>query len=262
MIKLICIDVDGTIVGTGGEVHPAVWEAATRALEAGVRLAVCSGRPGFGHARGIAERLDPAGWHSFQNGSSVVHLPTGRSRSSRMAGDVVRRLIALARRDDKLLELYSDTDYVVEQDSFIAREHARLLGVAYRGGRFESFDEPVVRAQFILGEEELAWWARNVVHGLTAAVSTSPVMPEARFVNMTPDGIDKSVAVRAIAGEYGFALEQVMYVGDGENDLTAMRAVGVSVAMANAEPEVLEVASRVVAHVDEGGLADAIALAC
>ncbi|NJD09330.1 MAG: Cof-type HAD-IIB family hydrolase, partial [Gemmatimonadetes bacterium] len=71
-VGLVCIDVDGTLVGSGGEVHPAVWTAAAGALAAGIRLALCSGRPAFGVTRELALRLDPKGWHCFQNGASVV----------------------------------------------------------------------------------------------------------------------------------------------------------------------------------------------
>src|SRR5678816_1897837 len=81
-IRLVCIDVDGTLVGSGGAVNERVWPAAARAREAGVALAVCSGRPGFGVTRALAAQVDPSGWHCFQNGASVVHLGSGQSRSS------------------------------------------------------------------------------------------------------------------------------------------------------------------------------------
>jgi hydroxymethylpyrimidine pyrophosphatase-like HAD family hydrolase len=82
LIGLIGIDVDGTLVGSSGIVPEFVWEAAERARAAGIRLALCSGRPAFGTAREYARRLDAEGWHMFQNGASVVYLPTGDSRST------------------------------------------------------------------------------------------------------------------------------------------------------------------------------------
>ena len=44
MIRLICLDVDGTLVGSSGEVPDEVWRATDALRERGVRLAVCSGR--------------------------------------------------------------------------------------------------------------------------------------------------------------------------------------------------------------------------
>ncbi len=78
-IRLIGIDVDGTLVGTGGIVHPGVWDAAKRAGERGIHLALCSGRPAFGLALEYAARLEAGGWHIFQNGASIVNLATTQS---------------------------------------------------------------------------------------------------------------------------------------------------------------------------------------
>ena len=82
MIRLICADLDGTLIGSHGVVHPAIWEAATHARAAGLRLAICSGRPAFGLAREYAERLDAEGWHIFQNGASVLQLRSGEAQSA------------------------------------------------------------------------------------------------------------------------------------------------------------------------------------
>jgi hydroxymethylpyrimidine pyrophosphatase-like HAD family hydrolase len=74
-------------------------------------------------------------------------------------------------------------------------------------------------------------------------------------------GVDKGTGVRAVSEEYGVAMDEVMFVGDGWNDASALRIVGHPVAMSNAEPEVHQLARHVVGHVDAGGLAQAIELA-
>src|SRR5690349_14147628 len=114
MIQLIGIDVDGTLVGSSGVVHPAVWAAAERARVAGIHLTLCSGRPAFGVALEYAQRLDPGGWHVFQNGASVVHLATGRSRSVALPAGVAASLISQARSGGDLLELYNDREIACE----------------------------------------------------------------------------------------------------------------------------------------------------
>src|SRR5215213_10938834 len=97
MIELICVDVDGTLVGSSGGVTAEVWNAVERARAAGARLAICSGRPAFGMTRELAERLDPGGWHVFQNGASIVHLPTGDSRSACIPRPAIDDLVDRAR---------------------------------------------------------------------------------------------------------------------------------------------------------------------
>jgi Cof subfamily protein (haloacid dehalogenase superfamily) len=261
MIELICLDIDGTLVGSSGLVSPDVWTAAAAARRRGVRIAICSGRPAFGVARGFAERLDGDGWHIFQNGASVVHFPGGEARSTAIPTAVVRELIARARRTGRLLELYTDTEYAVELDVPAAREHAALLGVPFAPRSLDSLAPPIVRAQWIASHAEGEVIVAEPHVGLTVSPSLSPLMPESSFLNVTPEGVDKGLAVRVLAEEYGIPLEKVMMVGDSANDLPALRIVGTSVAMGNSEPPIKAVARHVVGDVDHGGLVEAFALA-
>jgi Cof subfamily protein (haloacid dehalogenase superfamily) len=261
MIELICVDVDGTLVGSSGDVLPAVWNAVERARGRGARLVICSGRPAFGLTRALAERLDPQGWHVFQNGASIVHLPSGRTRSGRIPHDAVERLVERARETKRILELYSDFDYTVESETERAVRHAALLGVPFRPRELLSLEGDVVRMQWLLSHAEEPLVLGEEHEGLTLAPSTSPVMPDTIFVSITQPGLSKGQAVRTIAGEYGVPLERVMMVGDGANDLEVMGIVGVPVAMGNAEPEILALAHHHVSHVDRGGLIEALELA-
>jgi Cof subfamily protein (haloacid dehalogenase superfamily) len=261
MIELICLDVDGTLVGSSGEVSRGVWTAAEEARRRGVRIAICSGRPAFGVARGFAERLDAEGWHIFQNGASVVHFPTGEARSTAIPAAIVRDLIARSRRTNRILELYTDTEYAVERDVPRARDHAALLGVPFALRSLDSLTVPIVRAQWLASHAEAEEILAEPHVGLTISASLSPLMPESSFLNVTPEGVDKGLAVRVVAEAYGIPLERVMMVGDSANDLPALRVAGMPVAMGNAEPPIKAVAQHVVGDVDHGGLVEAFALA-
>jgi Cof subfamily protein (haloacid dehalogenase superfamily) len=261
MIELICVDVDGTLVGSSGEVAAEVWPAVERVRGAGARLVICSGRPAFGQTRRLAERLDPDGWHVFQNGASIVHLPSGGSRSGRIPFQAVARLIDRARQTGRVLELYADFEYAVESTDERARRHAGLLGVPFHPRGFGDLGGEIVRAQWLLPLAEEAAVLAEPHDGLALTPSTSPVMPDTSFVSITAPGLDKAGAVRAVASEYGVPLHRVMMVGDASNDLQAMRTVGIPVAMGNAEPEILALAHYRVGHVDHGGLVEALDLA-
>ena len=261
MLDLVFIDVDGTLVGSSREVTPAVWGAIDRARALGLRLALCSGRPAFGATRDFALRIDPAGWHIWQNGASIVHAGTGESRSTTMAGAAVSMLVDRARRTGRILELYADDDYVVQPDADRARRHADLLKIAYSPRPFETLRGAVVRAQWLIARDQESDILAEAHAGLTVSPSVAPAMPDSLFINLTPEGVDKGSAVRAVAAAAGVPLERVMYVGDGRNDAVAMRAVGFPVAMANAEEETLAAARHVVGHVDEDGLVEAIEIA-
>lgn len=257
-MRLVGIDVDGTLIGAAGVVDERIWRAAERARAAGIHLALCSGRPAFGVARDYAHRLDPDGWHLFQNGASVVHARTGQSRSTPLPGAIVQQLVLESRSSGRVVELYGDTDYVVERDTPRSREHAALLGLPFRVRALESLGQPVVRAQWLLGAEDAGAALAAADPRVDTAQSVSPQMPEARFIGITAQGVNKGSALRGIAANLGIDLADVMYVGDSGNDLSALRVAGHPVAMGNAEPEVLRAATLVVGDVDEAGLAEAL----
>ncbi|MEY4581158.1 MAG: hypothetical protein RL701_5861 [Pseudomonadota bacterium] len=261
MIGLIGIDVDGTLVGASGQVAPIVWEAAERARKRGIRLALCSGRPAFGTALDYARRLDPDGWHTFQNGASVVDLGSGRSRSTPLVASALQRLIAQARSTHELLELYTDRAWAVEIAPQWAHEHAQLLGVPLQQRAFETLVEPVVRAQWLVSHETAPLILAQPQPELEISHATSPIMPDTSFVALTAKGVDKGSALRAIAQEYGVTLEDVMYIGDAGNDLVALAIVGHPVAMADASPAVKQAARRIIGRAQDGAVAEALEIA-
>lgn len=256
MIRLVCIDVDGTLLGSGGQVLPRVWDAIARARASGLRLALASGRPAFGVTLDYAKRLDPDGWHIFQNGASVVNVGTGASSSAILGPDIVDTLIAEARATGRILELYSDSDYVSEGAGAWPRQHAELLAVPYVERRFESLRGSVVRAQWLVPHAEVS--RLTVLAGVETVTSVSPVMADTSFVVVTAAGVTKGAGACTVANAYGFAMADTMAVGDAANDLPAMRIVGYPVAMGNAEAEVKACARWVVGHVDAGGLVEAL----
>jgi hydroxymethylpyrimidine pyrophosphatase-like HAD family hydrolase len=208
-----------------------------------------------------AQRLDPRGWHVFQNGASVLNFASGISRSVAIPSAWIKTLIDQARATGEALELYGDTTYVVESTSAWAREHAELLGVKFDPQAFESFRQPIVRAQWLLTRERAREFTSMPHPGLEVAQSGSPLMIDTQFVGLTHEGVTKGTAIRSIAAEYGISLRDVMYVGDSGNDLSALQIVGHPVAMGNADPAVLEAGERIVGHVDNGGLAEALEIA-
>lgn len=261
MIRVVCIDVDGTLVGASGEVPAAVWPAARKLRDAGIRLALASGRPAFGVAREYALGLDPDGWHVFQNGASLIHFASGQSRSAPLTASTITALIAQARARGRDLELYDDFGYAIESESLRARQHAALLGVPFVARALESQTGPIVRAQWLLPHDEVSAARAEAPAEIDFVPAGAIGMPDTTFVSMTATGVGKASALRALAELYSVELESLMFVGDGLNDVEAMKVAGVPVAMGNAEPEVKSVARHHVGHVDAGGLVEAMTLA-
>lgn len=263
MIGLILIDVDGTLTGTGGAIDPAVWPALERARALGVHAAVCTGRPGFALALDYARRVQPDGYHIFQNGAAVQKTDGSLGLVSTLPLDAFRGMVEAARREATPLEVYTPAAVYLERTSELTERHARLIGLEPVVGDLPSADEPVVRVQWVVPDAELPRF-QAITAGfpdLELNTATQHDMPGVTFASVTRRGTSKVSAAGWLARHHGLVLEQVAMVGDGDGDLDTVREVGLGIAMGNATDRVKAVARSVVGHVDEGGLAQAIELA-
>ncbi len=260
-IRLVCIDLDGTLVGSSGSPTPGVWAAADMARSAGIHLAICTARPGTGSAWEWATRLDPDGWHQFQTGASVMHTGTRATHSSPLPPGAAEQCQRTAAKHGWVFEAYADTDYIVDSDHTAAKQHAGLLGIPYVHRSLDQLSGTPLRTQLIVTDADLAAALASVPAGCCASGATSPVMPGYNFVSVTADGVSKASGVAMLAALVGCDLGQVMMIGDGHNDVPAMQVVGHSVAMGNASAEVHDIARYHVADVEDDGVAEALRLA-
>jgi Cof subfamily protein (haloacid dehalogenase superfamily) len=263
-VRFVFTDVDGTLVGSSNEVPPHVWIAAKQLTDSGIGLAICSGRAAFGATLAYAQRVRPNGFHAFQNGASIVHVGTGESISQPISAASVDALVARARRTKQFVELYADSSFAYEGAPSIAEAHARLLGVPFESRPLSDSKSPIVRVQWIVPHAEKSALIADLDSSfpdLEVTSSTSPLMPDIDFVMLTIRGVNKASAVVAIAARENVPLENVMFVGDGDNDVIAMKRVGFPVAMSNASSDARAAGKFHVGSVDDGAVAEAFALA-
>lgn len=81
---------------------------------------------------------------------------------------------------------------------------------------------------------------------------------ETPWVMLMPTGVTKASALAAVAAEHGVAQEDVLAVGDGDNDRAMLRWAGLGVAMGQAPASVRADADEVTAPVWEDGLAQVL----
>ncbi|MEM7287755.1 MAG: HAD-IIB family hydrolase [Actinomycetota bacterium] len=261
MLPLICIDVDGTLVGASGEPTDAVWAAADAAVARGQHLALTTARGAFGPTFDWARRLDPDGWHVFHAGAALVHAGTGEVVEQPVPTEVVELAGRAAADQGWTVEYYTTRDYRVSDDGVLATDHAALMGVGVAVGSPADMAGAVVRVQLVVPHDIVPEAVATMEPHAEVSTATSPVQEGVTFVSITPHGATKAAAIEAIAGRLGTTLERVMMVGDGHNDLGAMQAVRHGVAMGNAEPEVKAAARYEVPPVSADGLAVALQLA-
>ena len=71
-------------------------------------------------------------------------------------------------------------------------------------------------------------------------------------------GVSKASGLKSLCDKLGLSMEQVVMVGDADNDIEAMKAAGMAVAMGNANEHVKEICDVEVADNNHQGCAQAI----
>ena len=86
----------------------------------------------------------------------------------------------------------------------------------------------------------------------------TPAYPEVDFINVLDNRVSKGQALNTLAAHLGIPIAQVAAIGDGTNDISMFRDVGVAIAMGEANAEVKAAAHWVTSGVDENGVSAAI----
>jgi Cof subfamily protein (haloacid dehalogenase superfamily) len=262
-IKLILTDVDGTLIGTGSRIHEKVLPALAAANAVGIHLGICTGRPLYSLAKDYAQLVSSQGVHIFQNGAHAGKLDGTIVHQSLLPDQAYRQLVQLSQHLGLGLEVYTASRCYADVQTDISLEHQALIRLQVTQTDLLALSEPIIRVQWVLRPEQYAVVeaAMRDIQGISYSSAGTPDLPHHLYTSVTRVGTSKLEGAEAVARHYGLDLEQVMMVGDGENDLEILRGVGYGVAMGNA-PDLVKAAARaVVSHVNHGGLAEAIELA-
>ena len=266
-IRLLVVDVDGTLIGRSGEPTPAVRRAIDDAGSAGIAVALCTGRP-MSSAAAISRDLGLVGPHVAFNGALVRDPSEPRAVFRRpLPAAALDRLIDLGRDAKLCVEVYTETSHYVERDWDEARRHSESIRVPYVVADFDEFfgRSDIIKVQIVTSDDRGREAAQRIGREFQGQLRFSvaiPVGPAAGLecVNVVEQSVSKGSAVRALLGYYDLDRAAVAGAGDALNDLPMLDEVGFRIGMGNAEPEVKAMANLVVGDVDSDGLAEAIAV--
>ena len=265
-IRLICLDMDGTLLDDDHATVPPRNVAALRAAAArGAAVTIASGRA-WSLLQGVNARLGVTRYAVLSNGAAVLDVETGQWIYCRPMEPAVRRAILALLLDWGLpLEVYCEGENYIQADraqqvigSALSPEFAQVLrdcshfpadlNAALDGKAVEKihiFHVPPQRRQELL-DAVAAWGPLDVTSSF------------GENMELTAPGVNKGTAVQALCAGLGVGPEQVMAFGDAGNDLELLRWAGWSFAMANADDEAKAAARYVTGSNTEAGVAMAV----
>lgn len=262
MYKIIAIDMDGTLLNSQRVITPATKQAIQLAREKGIKVVLASGRP----IAGIRDKLNELNITTDQdyvlhfNGSIVENVGTGAIIHSQiLTGKDAKRIAKIATNLDVNTHAFSRVyGLITPKISHYTRVEAEINGISITEMNFEQLedDHPIIKAMIVDEPARLSVAIENMpadlYHDYTV-VKSSPYFLE--FLNTQSN---KGLGIKTITEHLGLKPENVMCIGDAENDHHMLNYAGLGVAMANAMDETKQLADYITFSNDEDGVAHAI----
>ncbi len=254
--RLIALDLDGTLLTSDREVHPAAAEAIARALEQGVHVCLASGR-GVNTMFRFADALGLRGPIVSCNGAYVLG-PDREIIHHRKIPDGPRDTILRYGADRGLhANVYVGEKVYFSSDGHWAETYRARTGVDEEAvlswGQLSLFEPTKV---LLMDSPAAIPGHRDRLRAAVPRGHAAITLSEAEYVEMLPPNTDKGEGLKAVASVLSIGRRQVAALGDYLNDLEMIEWAGYSGAVANATPAIRGAADVVVASNDDGGAAE------
>lgn len=255
-VRLVAIDVDGTLARSDGTIAAESCASIARARAAGVVVVIATGRPWLVAAR-TATELGEVDHLVCSNGAVVARWPDGEfERDVYLDDDLAGPLVEVLRRALPGIGIAFEFERGVRAERGFAD---RLPPGVPIGAPLDDITSLLPRRV----RKMMAWHDDfdDRLHHL-ATVLQEAVGDRARigmsglaFVEVAPLELDKAAALDDLCRQLGIAPAEVVAFGDERNDVAMLRWAGLGVAVANAAPEARAAADRVGPSNDDHGVA-------
>lgn len=266
-IRLVALDLDGTVFNDQKEISPRTLAAIRAALEKGVAVLPATGRT----VRGVPEQflsIPGVRYALTSNGASVVDLQTGEKLVS-----LPFEAAAAERAFDVLAPFGGMLSIFIDGQSYTTTENARSsmdmvpanLREYFRTTRNEVPDMHAMMQQHPHEIEKFSILYPTEEIRDTAWKAVAAACPELeitssieRNMELNAPGVSKGPGLMALAERLGLTRDEVMAVGDSGNDRTMVELAGLGVAMGNATEDIKQAADVITADNNHDGVAQAI----
>lgn len=260
--KLICTDIDGTLLDPEHNITDRTREAIRKARKRGIIVALVSGRISSSLKR-IQEQLGITGPLGCFNGSLVLDEAGSTLEAHPITLSACRQVLSFL--EGSKLETFvftNETWYMNQHNAWYDTERkasktdGKVLDLNLLEQNLAENERPFKLLSMSNDPDYVKRMKARLEQAFSASlniVSSSP-----RYIEISARGVDKGHAVRSLCNAYAIAAGSVLAVGDYYNDIGMFRAAGYPVAMGNAPEEVKAHAAFVTASNKEDGLAQII----
>lgn len=258
-IKMITIDLDGTLLRSDGSVSDRTVRTLQAVRDKGVVVAIATGRM-YQTARPYGERLGLGDSPLLLFAGGLIETLESKKILFQQVipREWAQELADLARRRGWQLQTYIDDVLRAARDDEWIRDYERITHskACICGDDFYHVQGDCNKLLSRGGHNDLV--ARKALIEKTFPGRFNVLFSAPTFLEIMPQGVDKGGGIRRLGELYGIGTDEIMALGDSQNDLDMLKAAGFPVAMANAAEEVKAAAAYVTASNDDDGVAAAV----
>lgn len=257
MIKMVATDIDGTILPFNSDFHKQVKDCIAKLEENNVKVVLVTGRM-HSSTVPIADKLglkNPV--ISYQGG--LIKTYNGETLYQKnLDSEYAKEIILWARENNVHINLYIDDKLYVEQDNEMIQTYIKGKFVDYTVCSFDELEINNVNKLLALDvhdPDRVTQWV-NIL---------KKKYPDLYIVKSTPYFCEigspmakKSLGVEFLCNMWGIKKEEVLSIGDQNNDIDLVKAGGIGVAMGNATQELKHCADYITDTVENDGFVKAI----
>lgn len=271
-VKLLALDLDGTLLNSKKELTPRTRDALYAAAEAGVEIVPTTGRFFTGMPE-VVQKLPFLHYAITINGAQVYDIRRQKAVSTaEIPLETALRVLEYLDGFPVIYDCYQDSwgwmTRAMQENAaaFVPFDYALRMVRALRTpvdelkAYLRERNRGVQKLQLFTPDDALR---RQLFKDLTARFGTLNVSTSMPCnIEINDAHANKGEAIASLAAYLGLPMAATMAIGDGLNDRSMIQMTGLGVAMANACPEILALADEVTASCDEDGAALAIERHC
>lgn len=265
--KLICMDMDGTLLTDNKEVSLKNKEAIKAASDNGVKIAVTTGRL-FTSAYYYADLIGVKAPVVSSNGAYIREKDENRIiYKSTLGIEKCRKILQIAKQYDlhphfNTCEavitdtiIYSSKAYIDANKKLPKEYQVKIDLVKSFEEAFKFYEDEILKCIISDNDADKLNKAKSVLADDKDFEVVSSYKNNFEVMNT---GVSKGAAVKILAEKYGLKGEEVICMGDSENDLSMIKYAGLGIAMGNGEDYVKSAADYITDTNNNDGVAKAI----
>lgn len=259
-IRLVAVDMDGTLLHDDKSISDYTLNVLRRIVEKGVILVPASGRPLEGMRAAVLNNVDGIKYAICSNGAMLMDVPEEKSICE--AGISTEKAVeALKYIEQFPTAVYAHTDKGTFREVGWEKTglSAKYPYIKFSEGNVEDLGTFLETS----GVKVMKMGAFALKDGLAEELLAKGSPIDGIVFLRTGDGIIELNSTNASKGNamctlckiLGISMENVLAIGDNENDISMLQAAGISAAMGNAEDDVKQAAKFVAGNNEEDGAA-------